>query len=187
MHAQTASYFLAAAALVTGACAADAPTGVGVAPTAAPRYSTASAELNQQLSALRRATAPFHNIRKAEEAGYTESFGCVSDDALGGMGYHFAHRDLSRLEDDRVSLLEPEFLVYVPDEHGKLKLAAFDYFIPYSAAWPAPGPGVEAPTLLGMEMHPSARFNAWIFHIWLWRHNPAGMFEDFNPDVPRCE
>jgi hypothetical protein len=186
MHRRTASYFLAAAALVAGGCAADAPTGT-TAPTAAPHYATASAELNQHLSALRRVTAPFHHMRNAEEAGYTVALGCVSDDALGGMGYHFAHQDLSRLGDDRVSLLEPEFLVYAPDKHGKLKLAAFDYFIPYSATWPGPRAGGAPPTLLGMEMHPSERFNAWIFHIWLWRHNPAGMFADFNPDVPLCE
>jgi hypothetical protein len=35
-----------------------------------------------------------------------------------------------------------------------------------------------------MEMHilvPAVGF--WIMHAWVWGHNPAGMFEDWNPEV----
>ena len=193
MHARTASHVLAAVLLGTAAagaasCTPDAPTGSrAAAPGPGLHRSAGAPELAQQLSALRRLTAPYHSLRKAHEAGYTVEFPCVSDPALGGMGVHYAHQDLSRLSDDRVSLLEPEFLVYAPDDKGELAFAALDYFVPYSRAWPSPENGGEPPTLLGMEFRPSARFQAWIFHIWLWRNNPAGMFVDFNPAVPLCD
>ncbi len=175
----------ACAVLLAAACTADAPTRAEPdgSHMQGPVLSVASAEISQQLAELRRLTAPFHNIQKAREAGYTVVFPCVSDPALGGMGVHIAHEDLSRLSDNQVNLLEPEFLVYAPDANGRLVLSAFDYFIPYSEVWPGPDAGGVPPTLLGLEFRPSERFQAWIFHIWLWRHNPAGMFAPNNPNV----
>lgn len=26
----------------------------------------------------------------------------------------------------------------------------------------------------------------WLLHVWVWKHNPNGMFEDWNPNVS-CE
>jgi hypothetical protein len=193
---------LACAAALTAGCVSDAPA------PAEPRASShvhaslsvaETARLNQQIAELRRTTAAFHNPQKASEAGYTANFGCVDERAAGlpaevarGMGDHITIADASGnfplLGDNRVELLQPEFLVYGRQPgSGELKLAGFDYFIPASATWPSPENGGVPPTLLGMPMRWSPAFNGWMFHIWAWWHNPDGITVDFNPSVPLCE
>ena len=163
----------------------------------------------QALDALTQLTAPFHDVEAAQAAGYalfiapplTAPDGCISSAQDGGMGYHYTRGD--NLADDSVSLLDPEFLVYAPksgprkDGEARTRLAAFDYFIPYSAKWPGPtDPSfTRAPTLHDfstmsdlpdIKFAPS-RFNGWMVHIWLWEHNPSGLFANWNTTVPLCE
>jgi hypothetical protein len=163
----------------------------------------------QTLDALTRLSAPFHDLEAAEAAGYglfkaeplTAADGCISSAEEGGMGYHYSR--LNNLGDDSVSLLDPEFLVYAPknaprkDGEARRRLAAFDYFIPYSAKWPGPDdPKFERkPTLHDFSTMSDlpdiafapSRFGGWMFHIWLWEHNPGGMFTNWNTSVPLCE
>jgi hypothetical protein len=171
--------------------------------------SLTSASQSQALADLRQLTAPFHDVDAAEAAGYalfkapplTAADGCVSDVNAGGMGYHYTRGN--NLADDSVSLLDPEFLVYAPktgprqDGEARRRLAAFDYFLPYSAKWPGPNDASfrRAPTLHDfstmrdlpdLAFAPS-RFNGWMVHIWLWEDNPAGMFANWNTSVPLCE
>jgi hypothetical protein len=172
------------------------------------------ASLSQQgngepLAPLRKLTAPFHDIEFAQRSGYslfkapplTSPDGCISSAADGGMGYHYTRGN--NLADDSVSLLDPEFIVYAPTQVGqpgsrtKRQLAAFDYFIPYSAKWPGPtDPAFQrAPTLHDfstMQDLPNvtfapSRFDGWMFHIWLWEKNPGGMFANWNTAVPLCQ
>jgi hypothetical protein len=163
----------------------------------------------QTLNALTQLTAPFHDVDAAQAAGYglfskpplTAADGCISSAGDGGMGYHYTRGN--NLTDDSVSLLDPEFLVYAPkngprkDGEARTRLAAFDYFLPYTAKWPGPdGPNFKrAPTLHDfstmsdlpdLAFAPS-RFGGWMFHIWLWEHNPGGMFANWNRAVPVCE
>jgi hypothetical protein len=191
----------ACAGLIAAGCSVDAPTRAesSVSHVHQPVSAVQSAQLNQQLAELRRVTAAFHNPRKAQEAGYTLNVGCVDERVAGvpaedarGMGDHVTVVDASGntplLTDDKVELLQPEFLVYGRQPgSGELKLAAFDYFVPASATWPSPENGGVPPTLLGIPFRWSAAFNGWMFHIWLWWHNPDGMTVDFNPTVPLCE
>ncbi len=163
----------------------------------------ANPQLAQQLSELKQLTAKYHNFKQAQQdypalvsaPPLTAPDGCVSDMTQGGMGYHYA--GLFGI-DDHVNYLEPDLLVYAPkngaqtspDGEPRFRLAAFDYFIPYSDVWPEAGP---APTSvdLGLAIDPAiafapSRFGGWMFHIWLWEHNPAGMFSNWNPAVPLC-
>lgn len=203
---------LAAFAVALGACNSDSP-----APTMS-RMSHAGglmasdltqASSAQTLSALRQLTAPLHDVDAATGAGYgllvlppaTAADGCISDASAGGMGYHYTRGD--NLGDDAIDLLNPEFLVYAPkdgprkDDVARTRLAAVEYFLPFTAKWPAPGdPGFKkAPslhdfastsTLPDVAFTPTTRFGGWMFHIWLWEDNPAGMFENFNNSVPLC-
>jgi hypothetical protein len=162
----------------------------------------------QTLNDLRQLTAKFHDLDAAKNAQYglfinaplTAPDGCISDMSLGGMGYHYTRGN--NLMDDAIDLLDPEFLVYAPvpgarpNDVNRTRLAAFDYFLLYSAKWPAPGtPGFKkAPTfhdfpstsdLPDVAFSPS-RFGGWMIHIWLWEHNPDGMFANFNSSVPLC-
>ena len=162
----------------------------------------------QTLDALRQLTAKFHDLDAAKNAQYglfikdplTAPDGCISDMSLGGMGYHYTRGN--NLDDDTIDLLDPEFLVYAPENEAgvndvtRARLAAFDYFLLYSAKWPAPGtPGFQkAPSfhdfpstsdLPDVAFSPS-RFGGWMVHIWLWEHNPDGMFANWNTSVRQC-
>jgi hypothetical protein len=204
--------FLAAMAFVLAGCNQDSPVQANshLSHHGALDLSTLSGPASRPaLDALTQFTAAFHDVDAAKAAGYslfiapplTAADGCISSVPDGGMGYHFGR--LNNLADDSVSLLDPEFLVHAPkdaprkDGEARTRLAAFDYFIFYSAKWPGPSdPNFKrAPTLHDfstMSALPDiafapSRFGGWMFHIWLWEHNPAGMFANWNPSVPLCE
>ena len=168
-----------------------------------------AASESEALAALRQLTASFHDVDGAQAAGYalftapplTAPDGCISSTADGGMGYHYTRGN--NLADDSVSLLDPEFLVYAPKNgprqngDARRRLAAFDYFIPYSTKWPGPNdPNFKRrPTLHDFSTMSDlpdiafapSRFNGWMFHIWLWENNPGGMFTNWNRSVPLCD
>ena len=79
------------------------------------------------------------------------------------------------------ALDKPQYLVYAPQEHGPRRLAALDYTVPYEK-WNSAGP----PQFFGIPFTRNDGFGVWMFHIWLFQHNPAGTFANFNPDVPLC-
>ncbi|HEX6575861.1 MAG TPA: hypothetical protein VF042_12905 [Gemmatimonadaceae bacterium] len=170
-----------------------------------PVSAVAQASNAQALNDLRRLTAPLHTEAAAIAAQYgllilpplTAPDGCISDMSAGGMGYHYTQGD--NLGDDSISLLDPEFLVYAPTkaagDNVPRRLAALEYFIPYSATWPGPGPGVTPPSLgdfpsfaglPDVAMSPT-RFGGWAIHIWLWENNPGGMLTNYNTSVPKCD
>ena len=96
------------------------------------------------------------------------------------MGYDYFSKEL--IDDLVVDVLKPEGLVYAPGADGGLKLVAVEYVVPGLASNP-PGVG-EAPILFGMEMQilvPAVGF--YTRHVWLWGHNPSGMFAHWNPEV----
>jgi hypothetical protein len=184
----------AAPAGPSGVPATHAPSGVPAPSTGTAAHthtggpSTAAAlgaDVNQQIAQLRRLMAPFHNFEKAVEYGYdTPAPGpgvCLSDPARGGMGYHYTMSKKDLVSDGVVNLLEPEFIVYSPMPNGGVRLSSADYFVPY-ATWSSP----EPPTLLGVPFAREDALNAYVLHIWAFWPNPAGMFENFNPDVPLC-
>jgi hypothetical protein len=144
-----------------------------------------SADANQQIAQLRRLIAPFHNFDKAVEFGYSVPAPgpgvCISDPARGGMGFHYTLANKDLINDGVVSLLEPEFIVYSPQPNGGVRLSAVDYFVPYTT-WPH----TEPPSLLGVPFAREDGFQAYVLHIWAFWPNPAGMFENYNPDVPLC-
>lgn len=137
------------------------------------------ASVNQQLAALRGFTAPFHNFDKAVEAGWgARVTPCIELPGVGGMGFHFANFEHF---DGGTNLLEPQVLVYEPMKNGGLRLVAIEYIVGFEFA-PADGP---APTIMGQDYHPVPGVG-WALHVWVWKHNPLGMFEDWNPTVS-CE
>jgi hypothetical protein len=77
---------------------------------------------------------------------------------------------------------EPELLLYEPERHGRLRLVAVEYIIPYSAHSRSAAP----PVLFGQEFRQNDTFALWGLHVWLWKLNPRGLFADWNPRV-NCE
>ena len=169
LHAHTG-----AAHSVTAGTARSAPAVLRLTP-----------EINQQLSDLRSFVAKFHNFDRAVEYGYSVAAPapgvCISDPVRGGMGFHYTYATEDLISDGKVELLKPEFLVYAPKPQGGVKFSALDYFVPYTT-WSQ----AEPPSLLGVPFAREDGFQAYVLHIWLFWHNPAGMFENYNPDVPLC-
>jgi hypothetical protein len=149
-----------------------------------------TAGLEDELAEVRQATARFHVVEAAVDAGYELGYvngsgvriitGCVAHPTAGAMGYHYFNKAL--IDDLAVDPLNPEGLVYAPGPNGQLQLAAVEYVVPGLASNP---PGVfEPPTLFGSKMVilvPAVGFHT--LHAWVWRSNPAGMFAHWNPDV----
>lgn len=132
------------------------------------------------LVALRRATARFHDVAAAEDAGWDFVIPDLSgrpcfQSAAGGMGYHHANTGLL---DGTVDAAEPEALLYVPAKNGKLRLAGVEYIVP-AAAWPHARP----PQLYGQEFPFVEGFGVYGLHVWLWQENPEGLFAAWNPTV----
>jgi hypothetical protein len=205
------SQLLGAFAALLAACSTDSPVQADASHLhhGGLMASSLSPTANgQALDDLRQLTAPLHDVDAALAAHYalfkapplTAVDGCISDAHAGGMGFHYTRGD--NLADDAVTLLDPEFLVYAPtdappeDGEAKTRLAALEYFIPYSTKWPGPADPTfkRAPTLHDfptMSQLPdvafsASRFNGWMFHIWLWEHNPSGMLTNWNTSVPLC-
>jgi hypothetical protein len=140
-------------------------------------------DLRQELAALHPLFARYHDLDKAIADGYGFVGPCVSDPALGGMGDHYspnADVDFGR-GDGSYALDKPQYLVYAPQKNGGRRLAALDYTVPYEK-WHSADP----PAFFGLPFTRNDGFGVWMFHIWLFEHNPAGMFANFNPQVPQC-
>jgi hypothetical protein len=165
--------FLLAVAATAG-CESDTPP---VAPDPAAFGSApAHAEANAWIAKLRSKLAPFHRIDVADAAGYdTDLTGCMVDPVRGGMGHHYANLELL---DGQVDALAPEALLYEPQRNGRMRLVGVEYVVPV-AAWA----GASPPELHGQVFTVNEAFGVWALHAWVWKHNPEGMFADWNPDV----
>lgn len=144
------------------------------------------APLGSDLAQVRAATAQFHRVEAALDAGYgsfkiddsTVGLGLPGDPTCfdggaGGMGVHYV-KDI----DGTVIPTEPEAMVYEIARNGKLRLVAVEYIVPDSE--PMPGP------IFGQHFHHHPYLPVYILHAWVWKNNPSGMFADFNPKVGAC-
>lgn len=138
--------------------------------------SPASAGGQSELARVRAATAAFHDLGAATDAGYVQFLPCF-DNQTAGMGQHFVRFPL----DGTVDALRPESLVYEPGPDG-YRLVGVEYIVP-QASWTGSSP----PSLFGEEFHPVNSLGIWALHAWIWRPNPDGMFADFNPKVRLCD
>jgi len=93
------------------------------------------------------------------------------------MGYHYIN---THLLDTTVEVLHPEAMVYAPDAKGSIQLGAVEYMVP-AAGWDAEN--TRPPQVLGQSFHLDERLGMYVLHAWVWMNNPAGIFEDWNPDV----
>ncbi len=130
---------------------------------------------------LRAVTARFRHIPAAQAAGYDLVPGldhCFDNPGVGAMGYHYINVDLL---DTHVDPLRPEAMVYSTGENGRLRLSAVEYVVP-AEAWDAAGHS-QPPELFGHTFHLNEALGVYALHAWIWKHNPAGLFEDWNPNV----
>jgi hypothetical protein len=173
---------LIAALAVTAVLAACVAATVAIAGTSKPAT-----------AGVKAATAKFHALSVAKHEGYgllkdKQGIACIAMPpmpgmAAGAMGVHFAKGEY--VGDGKIEPLEPEALVYAPTG-GALRLAAVEYVV-LQAAWNAHH--ASPPALFGhrFTLTPAGnRFGLPAFyslHVWLWKHNPAGEFSMWNPEV----
>jgi hypothetical protein len=133
------------------------------------------------LTTVRTLTARFHSLEQAKTAGYVPFYVCAEQPGVGTMGQHYVNFDL--VGDPTVDPLKPEALVYEPQADGSLTLVALE--------WVQVGPQVATgPTVLGHDMLYRTAPNRYGIepgfyerHYWLYKSNPLGAFEDWNPNV----
>ncbi len=137
--------------------------------------------LPADLEKVHAALAKYEDVVVAVHDGYHSTVGCVQYPE-GGMGIHFVNRALIGPVPDP---MRPQILLYVP-VGDKLALIGAEWFIPLAT-------GVkERPHLFGqafdgpMEGHTPlqpAALHHYDLHVWLFKHNPLGMFKRANPEV----
>jgi len=131
------------------------------------------------LKAVRQHTARFNSTRQAELFGYEIDPHCVAHPELGAMGHHAVNMDLV---DPVFDPMQPEALLYAPNESGTLKLVGVEYIvINVGQPWPefdgTPFDFEGVPPLM------AAGVPHWSLHVWAHADNPSGTFFPFNPAV----
>jgi hypothetical protein len=129
--------------------------------------------------AVTAASARYHSVKQAENAGYEMDAHCVYVPGVGGMGHHFVNMDLI---DPEYNPLMPEALMYEPDKNGNMKLIGVEYIV-INVGQDRPHFGDHPFDIEGAPPLEAQNIPHWSLHVWLWKDNPAGMFTPMNPDV----
>jgi len=159
-----------------------------VAALALPMAAVAAEE--EDLAAARDGTEAYVDVETAEADGYGlppegPLHECiVSLDDTGAMGLHYINGDL--VGDTELDPATPEALVYEPAADGGLTLVALEYVV-FAEAWDEAN--AEPPMLFDqmfMLVEEPNRYELpsfYALHVWIWKDNPSGLYDNFNPDV----
>lgn len=144
---------------------------------------------HDDLKDVRKATKQFRSLSVATTAEYGElldkdGIACIDMPDIGAMGVHYVKGPL--VGDGAIDALTPEAVVYEPDDRGRMRLVALEYVV-FKDAWDANHD--SKPSLFGQGFDTTPEGNRfglpafYSLHVWLYKHNPAGMFAMWNPDV----
>lgn len=136
-----------------------------------------------ELDDLREAVGDFQDPAAAEAAGWVLVDGldhCFDNPGVGGMGFHYINVDLLDLELDP---LMPEAMVYYLNADDELVLGAVEWIVP-AEPWDAEND--ELPQVMGRHLHLNEALGVYVMHAWAFLDNPAGTFEDWNPNIVDC-
>ncbi len=123
-----------------------------------------SNKIDAELNIARHAVCRYRDLAAALADGYVNTgLPCIP-----GQGYHYIKNELVGTTDIR----HPSVLMYTADGH----LNSPEWVAPESA-FPTP------PTIFGQTMHSEDELGLWILHVWVWKLNPNGVFDDVNPEV----
>ncbi|HET7136862.1 MAG TPA: hypothetical protein VFI04_00775 [Gaiellaceae bacterium] len=182
---------LIATALAAAVVSVAAATAGTTTHAKQPANKPTQAAIKKQLAKAKAALSAYRSVDVAEAAGYKAESPCEwipnAPQASwwgGGMGIHYVN---DALLGKPINPSKPAILTYVPAADGSMQLLAAEYFKPDADqnvrtdgdrpsvfGHPFDGPMLgHAP---GMPIH-------YDLHVWLWKHNPSGMFAPWNPDV----
>jgi hypothetical protein len=145
---------------------------------------------SSQFAAARNATASFHDLDKAEAAGYgrfldAAGIACIDSLSAGGMGVHYVNGGL--VGDAVLDATRPEALVYEPQPGGGERLVALEYIV-FKGVWEAAG-HLSPPSMFGRQFDFTESPNRYgippfyALHAWLWKPNSSGDLEPWNPRI----
>lgn len=157
---------------------------------------------DQALQQVARQLERYKSVSYARSQGYIQASECETHPTLGAMGHHYVNPRLLGLTppvNGRVNgtgtdtgVDPPAILLYVPDGQGGLKLAGIELLV-FAEAWNAANnhpPMYRGRTFNYMADNPNTpRDEAHGFmphydlHIWLFEHNPSGLYEQWNPNL----
>ena len=130
-----------------------------------------------ELQQARAATARYRDINNAIKDGYSN----INVD-VPNMGHHFMNM---KLIDGTFDIRKPEILVYNGLDEGKPELVAVEYAVNYrdeNGNIVAPPEGFTGTSDVWKGQNETG-FPFWLCHAWVWKYNPAGVFNWTNPSV----
>lgn len=138
-----------------------------------------------ELAAVRAATARFHDLHAASNSGYGVFYVCTDETGLGAMGQHYVNGGL--VGDAILDPSAPEAIMYEPLPDGGQRLVGVEWVV-FKSAWEGAGHS-GAPSLFGRSLKLVPEPNRYgippfyQLHAWIWKPNPAGTYQDWNPRV----
>ncbi len=141
------------------------------------------------LANAREATAIYNDPAAAVAGGYdlltdAADLACIDQPGSGAMGVHYVKGAL--VQSGTIDAARPQALVYEVQSNGQVRLGALEYVV-LQSTWDATHSG--PPTLFGQNFMLSPAGNRfglpafYSLHAWIWKHNPKGTFEPWNPQV----
>jgi hypothetical protein len=144
------------------------------------------------LTNVKDATAVYTDPTAALAGGYellTDAAGiaCIDEPGQGAMGVHFVKGSL--VSGGTIDAARPQALVYEREDNGQMHLVAVEY-VAIQAAWDSTHSA--PPSLFGQKFMLSPAGNRfglpafYSLHAWVWKDNPKGTFNMWNPRV-KCQ
>lgn len=135
-----------------------------------------AAERARALAELKAASARYQDVNVAIQDGFILLHECEVRPGEGAVGILYVH--LERFMDGELDPKSPDGLIYEPRESGDPELVGVEVAMPRSM-WDQP----EPPEFLGTPLQVEEEFDAFGLHIWVWRHNPDGVFAPAHPGI----
>jgi hypothetical protein len=146
-------------------------------------------DIGAELAVIRKSTAKYHQPEAAEADGYMFYAEGQNPDGPDALYLNWAAVYDGPTDTGVPGVLrldQPEMLGYIEQPDGSLRLASVFFLKPY-APFPSPEnpppllPNEPQPVWLGHEPVANENYGIWEMEVWLWYHNPDGIFEFFNP------
>ena len=131
---------------------------------------------HREIAQVRASVAQYRNFKKATAAGWgTDITGYIPH-----MGHHWAN---FALFDNTFDMLNPEILIFIPDQKGHQRFVGVEYIIPIADMGnPPPAPEGFPGDADFWVINEDAE--AWTLHLWIGLNNPDGIFEMHNRRIP---
>ena len=133
--------------------------------------------VNADLARLRATVARLHDFEEIQSRWSVRLEPCF-ESGDGGMGLHMINPDY--LGDAAVVRADqPEALLFEQQKNGQMRFVGVEFIVPYTVVPRDAAP----PQQFGQSYRRNDVFQLWALHVWVGRHNPSGLFADWNPNV----